>query len=71
MKNVRSARGQVVDFDLLAIKAQLSAKPAPKKVIERRDVIEQKESIQPEMNDMLAMAIEAAAESEKSAPKRK
>ena len=73
--SIRSARGSYVDFELLAIKAQLAAKPAPKQVSERRAAIEEKEGVKalpsPAVNELFAMAVEAAATSAKAAPKRK
>lgn len=45
LKTVRSARGAVVDFQLLAIKSQLAAKPAPKEVIERKAFIEERDGV--------------------------
>ncbi len=74
-KNTRSARGDFVDFELLAIKAQLASKPVPKPVVERREAIEEREGTKalpsPAVEELLAMATEAAALSVKSAPKRK
>lgn len=45
LKQVRSARGTIVDFQLLAIKAQLAQKPAPKDVIDRRSFIEERDGV--------------------------
>lgn len=45
LKQVRSARGTIVDFQLLAIKSQLAAKPAPKDVIDRRSFIEERDGV--------------------------
>lgn len=65
-KFVRSARGEIVDFELLAIKAQLAASPVPKPVEQRKVAIDEKDgvktSVQPDL-DMLAVAQEAAAAS--------
>ena len=44
-KQVRSARGVVVDFDLLAIKQQLSVRPVPIGVNQRRKFIDEKDGI--------------------------
>ncbi len=41
-KQVRSARGQVVDFDLLRIKEQMSSAPKTTTVQAREDFIDQK-----------------------------
>lgn len=44
-KTARSARGVLVDFDLLAIKQQLASTPAPKAVEQRRRFIDEKDGI--------------------------
>lgn len=70
MSTIRSARGDFVDFEMLAIKVQLAAKPVPKSVAERKVAIEEREGtkqVQPEATNEL---LKVAAES-KSAPKRK
>ena len=41
-KKVRSAKGQVIDFDLLRIKQQLGEAPTPANVQARQDFIDQK-----------------------------
>ena len=41
-KFVRSSRGEIVDFDLLKLKAEMSSKPAPVEVTERSDFIDNK-----------------------------
>lgn len=41
-KKVRSAKGQVIDFDLLRIKQQLGDAPTPANVQARQDFIDQK-----------------------------
>lgn len=41
-KKVRSARGEMVDFDLIAIKQQIAARPATNDVRARQDFIEKK-----------------------------
>jgi len=70
---VRSARGAMVDFELLAIKAQLANVPVPKPVEERRTAIEERDGTKPlaseAVNELLKVAQEAAAP--KQAPKRK
>lgn len=81
MSLIRSARGGVVDFQLLAIKSQLAATPVPKSVGDRKMAIEEKEGYKsessPEVNEMLQAGLEAAEISEtageevKVAPKRK
>lgn len=42
MRKVRSAKGQIVDFDLMKIKQQIAAQPAPVNVREREDFIDKK-----------------------------
>jgi hypothetical protein len=76
MTNVtRSARGDFVNFELLAIKSQLAAKPVPKPVEERRTAIEEREGIKPlespAVNELLELANKAASASAKAAPKKK
>ena len=41
-KTVRSARGAIVDFDLMAIKEQMAAAPAPLDVKKRQDFIDRR-----------------------------
>lgn len=69
-KLVRSARGELVDFELLAIKAQLAAAPVPKSVEERKQAIDERDgvktTVQPDL-DMLAMAMAAAEQSAEAA----
>jgi hypothetical protein len=72
---IRSARGVFVDFELLAIKAQLAAVPVPKPVLDRRVAIEEREGIKPlatpAVDELLAVAAAAADASARVAPKRK
>jgi hypothetical protein len=44
---VRSARGELVDFDLIAIANQLAAAPVPVSINERRLFIDEKNGIKP------------------------
>lgn len=44
MAKSRSARGQLVDFDLLKIKQQLAQIPASTSTLERRKFVDQKDS---------------------------
>lgn len=71
-KKAVSARGELVDFDLLAIKQQLATTPVPVSVNERRKFIDEKDGIKtkeviapeaPALPSALNIAIEAAAES--------
>ncbi len=73
-KTARSARGDVVDFDLLAIKQQLALKPVPVGVDARRKFIDKLDGIKSrkveipvesalpsvDMDGPLAMAAQAA-----------
>ena len=68
-KIVRSARGELIDFELLAIKQQLAAAPVPKVVEQRKAAIDAKDGVKTDvapdldLNDMLAVGAEAAAAS--------
>lgn len=67
-KKARSARGDLVDFDLLAIKHQLATKPVPVGVDQRRKFIDEKDGIKtrevaPALPDALSMALSAVQES--------
>lgn len=65
-KLVRSARGEVVDFELLAIKAQLAASPVPKAVEQRKKAIDEKDGVKTDVTpdvDILKVAKAAAAAS--------
>ncbi len=44
-KLVRSARGELIDFELLAIKQQLAAAPVPKAVEVRKQAIDLKDGV--------------------------
>lgn len=44
-KKARSARGELVDFDLLAIKQQLATLPVPVSVDQRRRFIDEKDGV--------------------------
>jgi hypothetical protein len=62
---IRSAKGEMVDFELLRIKAQLASAPVPKAVQARKVAIDIKDGVKTEKLDpeFLAVAEEAAAES--------
>jgi hypothetical protein len=65
-KFVRSAMGEMIDFELLAIKQQLAAKPVPKVVEQRKQAIDVKDGVKTDVTpdlDMLAVANEAASKS--------
>lgn len=66
-KTARSARGLIVDFDLLAIKQQLAATPVPVTVDQRRKFIDEKDGVKTRtvmpavaIPSALAMGMEAA-----------
>lgn len=65
-KLVRSARGDIVDFELLAIKAQLASAPVPKAVEQRKAAIDEKDGVKTDVApdlDILEVAKAAAAAS--------
>lgn len=65
-KYVRSALGEIVDFELIAIKAQLAATPVPKKVEERKAAIDEKDGVRTDVlpdDDFFALTKEAASTS--------
>ncbi len=70
-RTVRTARGDLVDFDLLAIKQQLAIAPVPVGVDERRKFIDEKDGIRVKQPQTIvgALAIsQAAAEESASTP---
>ena len=72
-RKARSARGEVVDFDLLAIKQQLAATPVPVSVDARRKFIDEKDGLKAktatQIPDALSVSMEAAETSAKAASK--
>jgi hypothetical protein len=52
-----SARGELVDFDLLAIKQQLSSKPISVGVNDRRTFIDIKDGIKPKVQNAIQSTI--------------
>jgi hypothetical protein len=86
-KTTRSARGEVVNFDLLIIKQQLAVTPVPVSVDQRRKFIDEKDGIkartttvlpqtqvapvQAAIPSALMMSVEAANVSAKAAEKSK
>ena len=68
-RKARSARGEVVDFDLLAIKQQLAATPVPVSVDTRRKFIDEKDGLKSKtatpIPDALSVAMDAAETSAK------
>ena len=61
-KKARSARGEIVDFDLLAIKQQLATTPVPVGVNARRKFIDEKDGIKTRENFIVSPAAPAAAD---------
>lgn len=71
MQNIsRTAKGELIDFELLAIKAQLASVPIPKPVEERRAAIEEREGIKP-IESQAVNELIAAADAWRDGPKRK
>ena len=56
----RSARGSLVDFDLLAIKQQIAAAPTPVSVDQRRKFIDEKDGLKSKVQ--VAPQVEEAEE---------
>lgn len=77
---VRSARGKMVDFDLLRIKAQLQSVPPPRHVEERKRAMDAKDGIktdqQPDLDflkvatDAVTQSAEAGKEAKSTKPKQ-
>lgn len=69
-KFVRSARGEVIDFNLLSIKAQIAAAPVPQQVKQRQEAIVAKDTgrqpISADAEDFLSISSAAAADSARS-----
>lgn len=68
-KKARSARGDVVDFDLLAIKQQLATAPIPVGVDDRRRFIDEKDGIRTKQTQTVsafAIAEESLSASEEA-----
>lgn len=63
MSQVRSARGDIVDFQLIEIKQQLASAPTPVSVENRRRFIDEKDGIKTPSNnlvDALSVGLEGA-----------
>jgi hypothetical protein len=61
---VRSARGELIDFELLAIKQQLANAPVPKTVEQRKKAIDEKDGVRSDVKsdiDFFAVSEEASA----------
>lgn len=63
-KGVKSARGEVVDFDLLKIKQQIASAPKTIQVQEREDFIDNKfkRRLKRQTNEVTALAQQSAAD---------
>ena len=59
-KTARSARGEIIDFDLLAIKQQLATAPVPVGVSARRKFIDEKDGIRTKQVQPIASALSIA-----------
>jgi hypothetical protein len=66
----RSARGTMVDFDMLAIKQQLMSTPTPVSVNDRRKFIDEKDGAKSKTT-VLPAALSMASESAKTSAKAK
>jgi len=62
-RKARSARGEAVDFDLLAIKEQLATTPVPVSVNQRRKFIDEKDGIKTKENFIVPPAKKVDADS--------
>jgi hypothetical protein len=63
---IRSARGELIDFEMLAIKQQLASAPVPKAVEQRKQAIDARDGVKSTVTpdlDFLAVSTEAAAAS--------
>lgn len=67
MSRTRSALGEIVNFELIAIKQQLASNPVPKTVEDRRRFIDEKDGVRTtkvvEPSNALLVGLEAAEES--------
>lgn len=62
-QHIRSARGELIDFELLSIKQQLASAPVPKVVEQRKVAIDEKDGVRSSVVsdvDFLAVSQEAA-----------
>jgi len=56
---IRSARGELIDFEMLAIKQQLASAPVPKAVEQRKQAIDAKDGVKSDVKpdiDFLAVS---------------
>lgn len=66
---IRSARGELIDFEMLAIKQQLASAPVPKAVEQRKQAIDAKDGVKSTVTpdiDFLAVSNEATEKSAKA-----
>jgi len=68
-RKTRSARGEVVDFDLIAIKQQLAMAPTPVSVNQRRRFIDEKDGVKSKQAPLPSALDVAASAAEESANK--
>lgn len=61
-KVTRSARGEAIDFDLLAIKQQLASTPAPVNVNARRNFIDERDGIRTRENTIYTPPLLSSAQ---------
>lgn len=67
---IRSARGVMVDMQLLAIKAQLAAQPVPPNVEERKRALDAKNGVKTDAKpdlEFMAVAVAGAQQAENAA----
>lgn len=75
MSKVRSARGKIVDFELMRMKEEIKSKPTPKNVEERERFIAEKgkarRTRRPKLKKTEVPETAVAVEEEKKAPAKK
>lgn len=70
----RSARGEIINFELIAIKQQLASTPTPVEVDNRRRFIDEKDGIRTkkvQKTDALSLGIEGSAVSSAAVKRNK
>ena len=74
MAHTRSARGEIINFELIAIKQQLASAPTPVEVENRRRFIDEKDGIRTktiQSVDALSVGVESAQASASAATIKK
>ena len=66
---VRSARGEMIDIELLTIKAALARTPVSQKVVARKEAIAEKDGVKVQIEPAVTEFLKESAK--KTAPKRK